>query len=216
MSAVRTSTRLAFALLAGLLVLAFSAPAAHAQQDPYGSTTTSIAKPRIVEATLDLQPDKAKVGDTVVATVGSVFFGEKVDIVFDGVVVGRGQAPLAAASAGAPVAFNGAALPAQADDISTTIKITFSVPNASVGQHKVAAVGDTFVVEKGFEVLSGTGTSKLPKTGIYIALLLVIGLALIVGGRAFIAASRVRRRTNAAFMLDDEADDYTFTGSSRH
>jgi hypothetical protein len=210
MSAVRTSTRLAFALLTGLLVLAVAAPAAHAQQDPYGSTTTTTGGPRIVEATLSLQPEKGKVGDTVVATVGGVFFGEKVDIVFDGVVVGRGQAPLAAASAGAPVEFNGAALPAQADDISTTIKITFSVPNASVGAHRVAAVGDTFVVEKGFEVLSSAGAKNLPKTGIYVALMLVVALALIVGGRAFIAASRVRRRTNAAFMLDED-DELTYT-----
>ena len=213
MSAVRTSTRVALGLMAGLLLLAFAAPTADAQQDPYGSTTTT-SSPRIVEATLSLQPVEGRVGDTVVATVGGVFFGESVDILFDGVVVGRTKAPgVFAQSAGAPVQFNGAALAAQSDDISTTVKVTFSVPNAKAGAHRVAAVGDTFIVEKGFTVLDAKKDGgKLPRTGIYAALLVAIALALIVGGRAFIAASKVRRGTNAAFMLDEEDGELTHIG----
>jgi hypothetical protein len=82
------------------------------------------------------------------------------------------------------------------------------VPNAAAGPHVVTAVGDTFVCfcnpEGKFTVLGAKAPSKLPRTGIYVGVLLVTAAALIVFGRAFVAESRRRRRTSAAFELEDD------------
>ena len=96
MSAVRTTSRLAMAFLAGILLLVVAAPTAMAQAGPYGSTTTTAppSTDRDVIATCGLSVKEGRPGDTVVATVGGVFFGEKVRILFDGVQVATGTAPL--------------------------------------------------------------------------------------------------------------------------
>jgi len=206
MSAVRTTSRLAMALLVGTLLLVVAAPTAGAQTDPYGSTTTTApSTERDVIATCGLTVKEGRPGDTVEATVGGVFFGEKVRILFDGVQVATVTAPLRAEAVGGAVAFNGAALPAQA--VSTTVKVSFTVPNAAPGNHLIVAVGDTFTCfcnpDGVFKVL-GAKAGKIPKTGIYVGLFLAMAAVFLLAGRAFLAESR-RRRAEA--LAEAQAED---------
>jgi hypothetical protein len=218
MSAVRTTSRLAFAALGLALLAVATAPAAGAQQDPYGSTTTTAPDNGRgdIEATCSLSIPEGRPGDTVTATVNGVFLGETVRIFFDDLQVGRTTAPgVAAAAASGGVVFNGAALPAQ--QAVTSVQITFTVPPAQPGNHIVTAVGDTFTCfcnpDGVFRVLAAKGAKgALPRTGVYIALFLVVAAALLVLGRGLIAASRRRRAAALAaegtsgFGLDEDDD----------
>ncbi|MDP1821167.1 MAG: LPXTG cell wall anchor domain-containing protein [Acidimicrobiales bacterium] len=215
MSAVRTTTRLAVALLAAAALLIVVAPTAGAQEDgdPYGNTTTTTDGGTDggideVTATCTLTLREGRPGDTVTATVDGVFFGESVRILFDGVQVGSTTAPVAAEAVGGAVAFNGVALPAQAE--TTSVRVTFTVPKAAVGTHVVTAVGDTFTCfcnpDGLFRVLAAAKSkSSLPRTGIYLALFLAIAGALLVAGRALIGASRRRRAHALAIIEADRA-----------
>jgi len=193
------------AVLVGTTLLGLAAPTAGAQTDPYGSTTTTAPPTGELTATCSLSIPEGRPGDTVVATVNNVFFGERVRLLFDGVQVGATSAPLAASSVGAPVAFGGVALPAQA--VATSVKITFTVPKAAVGSHTVSAVGDTFTClcnPNGlFRVLAPKAGGKLAKTGVYAALLLAMAAVFLLSGRAFVAESRRRRNLALAEAQDN-------------
>jgi len=122
------------------------------------------------------------------------------------VQVAVATAPLRAEAVGGAVAFNGAALPAQA--VSTTLKVSFTVPNAAPGNHIIVAVGDTFTCfcnpDGVFKVLGAKAGGKLPKTGIYVGLFLAMAAVFLLAGRAFLAESR-RRRAEA--LAEARAED---------
>jgi hypothetical protein len=208
---IRTSARIAAALVgAAVLTIGLgiaSAPFAGAQ-DPYGSTTTTA--PQAIEATCGLTIPRAEPGTTVTATVRGVFFGERVRILFDGVQVGEGRAPDAVAqSAGAPVAFGGQVQAAPAS--TTNVLVKFTVPKAAPGTHTITAVGDTFTCfcnPKGeFTVLAKAG--NLVKTGVNVALALVVGVALLLVGRVLLSTSHRRRAAERTL------EERTLTSSHR-
>jgi hypothetical protein len=191
----RTTTRALAALVGAALLAVLAAPLAGAQTDPYGSTTTTA--PGEVEAACTLSVAKAKPGEKVTAKVTGVFFGEKVRILFDDLQVAEVTAPaVAAQSAAAPVALGGQLL-AQAAD-STTVTVDFLVPkSAAVGTHIVTAVGDTFTClcnPRGEFTVLAASKGSLARTGVEIALVLVVAAALLLVGRTFVSSSRRRRR----------------------
>lgn len=192
----RTTTRALAALLGAALLAVLAAPAAGAQSDPYGSTTTTA--PGEVEATCTLSVGKAKPGEKVTARVSGVFFGERVRILFDDQQVAEVRAPaVTGQSTSGAVAFGGQALPAQSAD-STTVTVDFIVPkSAAVGTHIITAVGDTFTCfcnPRGEFTVLAASTGSLARTGAQVALLLVVAAALLLAGRALVNASRRRRR----------------------
>ena len=177
----RTTTRALAALVGAALLAVLAAPLAGAQTDPYGSTTTTA--PGEVEAACSLSVGKAKPSEKVTAKVAGVFFGEKVRILFDDLQVAEVTAPAAAA---------------QSVD-STTVNVDFLVPkSAAVGTHIVTAVGDTFTTfcnnARGEFTVLAAAKGSLVRTGVEIALMLVVAAALLLVGRAFVGASRRRRR----------------------
>ncbi|MGH9275785.1 MAG: hypothetical protein ACRDZU_14155 [Acidimicrobiales bacterium] len=182
-------------LTAGVAVLAI-APAG-AQQDPYGNTSTTAAPDSGLVPTCSFDLRTGSPGDTGELHVENVPFGGTVRVLIGGAEAGRATAPLAAQAAGAPVRFGGTALPAQAR--ATTLDIPFTVPDLPPGQHTVTAVGVDFALTcdpGGLEVLAASEKSRggfLPRTGIYIALLLVIAIVLLIVGRRLVSASRRRR-----------------------
>lgn len=188
--------------VAVLALVGLGAPAS-AQEDPYGSTTTTEGEPTF-EASCELSVTVAPPGTAVTASVFNVPFGGTVRVLFAGTEVGRATAPMSAQATSPAVAFGGRVLAGQADGV-TTVTVDFVIPAVAPGQYLVTAVGDTFTCEcspnaGGFEVLAATsgtgggGGGALPRTGIYVALLVAIGLALLVGGRAVLAESRRRKR----------------------
>ena len=220
---VRTTARIAAALVGAATLSVLAAPLAGAQQGPYGSTTTT-APVGEVAASCALSLGKAKPGETVTAKVDGVFLGETVRILFDSSIVAEKRAPgtplvvdgVKAQSAGVAVTFNGQAVAAQTDD-TTSVVLTFQVPkNAAVGTHVVRAVGDTFTCfcnpDGKFEVLaSGTGRS-LARTGVEVGLLLVVAAALLVFGRGLVMAAR-RSRTDGTH--DELAEERSLATSGR-
>jgi hypothetical protein len=235
MSAVRTTSRLAFAALGLALLAIVAAPAAGAQEDdPYGSTTTTAPTNGRgdIEATCSLSIPEGRPGDTVTATVNGVFLNETVRIFFDDLQVGITKAPatlgaqlprtgsVSGQSAGGAVVFNGAALPAQ-QQVTVSVQVQFTVPPAAAGTHIVTAVGDTFTCfcnpDGAFRVLGAKAAKgTMPRTGITIALFLAVAAALLVAGRGLVAASR-RRRAGAPVDEDyvvasrPEDDDHLLT-----
>lgn len=189
-------------------LLSWALPAG-AQEDPYGGTTTT-APPVAPQPTCNIGVETAVPGQTLTAEVAFVPHGATVRILIDGVEAGRGTAPLAAQSAGGGVRFDGARLPAQVS--TTSLSIGFQVPaDIEPGPHSVTAVGPTFTVRCGpnpdgiLQVLATTdgqgdgssGGGSLPKTGVTLALLLVLAVLALLVGRALLRASR-RRREEAA------------------
>jgi hypothetical protein len=233
MSAVRTTSRLAFAALGLALLSVVAAPAAGAQEDdPYGSTTTTAPTNGRgdILATCSLSVPEGRPGDTVTATVNGVFLGETVRIFFDDLQVGITKAPatvggqlartgsVTGQSAGGAVVFGGAAVPAQQQP-TVSVQITFTVPPAAAGTHIVTAVGDTFTCfcnpDGAFRVLGAkAGKGAMPRTGIYVALLLAAALALLVVGRALVTASRRRRAAVPVaedYVVAREDDEHLLT-----
>ena len=175
---------------------------AQAQQcdpnDPYGCSTTSTtggtgstttetttpttARPPI---TCTASPLSAEPGVRVDVTVTNVPGGTSVDLRFNGDVVDSGSAP-----AGDP------------SDVALSVVVP-AVPPAS---YTLIAVGADFQAEcaaGGFAVVAATGVPRgdtgsgpgsLARTGIAVALLVAIGVALIVVGRVVLEAARRRRR----------------------
>jgi hypothetical protein len=179
-------------LVAIALALLFQAPAG-AQEDPYGSTTTTTTEPSGVEASCELSTNVASAGAEVTATVAGVPVGETVRLLFGGAEVGRATAN-------------------QSDGQSavTTVQIRFTVPAVDDGSYLVAAVGATFTaecsggfaagtaevlgftVERGAGAPGSSGRGSLARTGVAIALLLAVALALLIVGRALVDSARQR------------------------
>jgi hypothetical protein len=231
-------TKWSAGIIAALVVLiagAAWAPASAQDADPYGSTTTTTASPRLA-ASCQLSLTSGNVGAEVTATVQNVPFGSTVRILLGGIEVGRATAPLQGQSSGAPVIFNGAALPAAA--ATTTVAVPFVVPAVAAGDYLVTAVGVDFTCSctegtSGFKVLGGglprvggtqtqnvsgndssRGLGALPRTGIYVALLLAIAAALLLVGRALLEASR-RRQAAADDAARSSASHLAPSDSSR-
>jgi hypothetical protein len=204
-----TTRRLAglVAVIAVALVVTLSAPA-WAGDDPYGSTTTTTVAPGETPS-CNLDVGEGPPGAAVTATVGDVPLGTTVRILFDGQEVGRATADDTAANAASPVVvFGGRTL--GAGTATATVEIDFVVPARDPGRYAVVAVGPaftstcTFGSQGDFGVLAagaatdGGDEGSLPKTGVYIGILVAIGIALVVVGRTVLAASRRRRSTTTS------------------
>lgn len=176
-----------------------------AAQDPYGgTTTTTTTAPPELEPACALSLTAGAPGAAASVRVTNVPFGATVRILLGGSEVARGTAPLQGQSADAPVAFGGQVLAAQAT--TTTLDIAFTVPDLTPGRYLVTAVGADFTLRCGpdpdglFDVLGSAqgqgggdvGGGSLPRTGIYVGLLLAVALALFLIGRALLSASRRR------------------------
>jgi hypothetical protein len=130
----------------------------------------------------------------VTATVSGVPAGELVRILFGGIEVGRAEA-------------------APGPELFATLTIVFTVPDVRADSYLVVAVGDTFTAEceAAFLIVagetierpgtvggngngSGGGGGSLPRTGVYVGLLLAVAVALLLMGRALLEGSRRRRR----------------------
>lgn len=212
---VRTTARIAASLVTAALLCVMAAPVAGAQQDPYGSTTTTTSAVGEAEASCSLSLGEAKPGTEVTAKVAGVFFGEHVNVLFDGVIVGSTTAPAApvvAQSTSGGVVFNGQAIASQDVD-TTTVTVKFTVPKAAAGTHLVTAVGDTFTCfcnPRGeFKVLAASGGGSLARTGVEALLVLVIAAALLIIGRTLIEGSKHRRRRT---QVDDDERHLTNAG----
>ena len=76
--------------------------------------------------------------------------------------------------------------------------VDFLVPkSAAVGTHIVTAVGDTFTClcnPRGEFTVLAASKGSLARTGVEIALVLVVAAALLLVGRTFVSSSRRRRR----------------------
>jgi hypothetical protein len=205
MTIARTGIRAAVTAVVAALVLFSFAPVAQAQApSPYGSTTTTMPGGS-ADTACTLNLTRARPGELVTARVFPVAPGAIVRILFDGVQVGIGQAPggpVVANATGAPVQFNGVALLAQTA-VTTSVTIEFRVPDVTVGDHSITAVGSNFTCfcnpDGVFTVLAKTASNSLARTGVYLALFLVAALFCFVLGRAFLRASHIARaRAEAA------------------
>lgn len=178
-----------------VIVIASGGSQASAQEDPYGSTTTT-APPQTVETRCQLRTTRAQPGDTAEVRVTQAPRGQFVRVLFDGEEVARKQAT------------------GRANQKHVNVDISYVVPQRPPGSYRVAAVGDTFTAECGrgnvgeVEVLGaqqtrstgsndeprgGFGRSFLPRTGLGIALTLVIAVMLVGAGRALVKEARRRR-----------------------
>jgi hypothetical protein len=168
-------------------VLGVLALPAGAQDDPYGSTTTTAGAVAGAQVTCDLTITEGQAGAGVTATVAGVSSGTTVRVLFGGIEVGRAATPVQGQS-------------------GTALAIPFVIPEVSPGEYLVTAVGPDFtttcatdvgvVSVLGATVTRGAqrGGGALPRTGIYVALFLVIALVLLLVGRALLESSRRRRR----------------------
>ncbi len=189
---------IAVVLLVALLTLPALAGQASAQ-DPYGSTTTE-APPLTAEVICTASASAGRPGDSVTVTVSNVPAGQSVRILLGGVEVARADAP---AGPGETV----------------TVTATFTIPETPPREYLISAVGGTFTAEcaDGFTLVAGatidrqpgggsaggsggrgSGGGALPRTGIYVGLLIAIALVLLLVGRALLEGSRRRRRRAAA------------------
>jgi hypothetical protein len=192
--------------LATVLVIAaapFSAATATAQQcDPFYGCSPAPSVPPSTPPTCSTSATVATGGQVLSASVANAPAGAAIQITIDGVTAGSGAA-----------------------DATGSATITFTVPvGIAPGSHAVFAVGAGFsascgelsvegvqsnVVENpapgggaagdvaGNDVARGRGGSSLARTGIELALLLAIALALLVVGRRLVAVERRRRRRRA-------------------
>ena len=189
------SARRGIAVLVGVLVAlalsaSFTSPAGAQDDDPYGNTTTTSAPPGQTPSCL-LRTEAGAVGSRASVTVRSVARGSTVRLLFDGRQVASAEATGPGNSA------------------RTNVDIDFTVPEAQPGMHEVTAVGadftascrtshgDGFEVVADGEVLGATvtrdqGGSSLPKTGVYLGILLATAVGLLLLGRALLAGSKRR------------------------
>ena len=156
-------------------------------------------------------PTEGEVGARIDVTVTNVPGGSSVDLRFDGTVVATGSAP-----------------PGEASDVA----MSFTVPETNPGRHSLIAVGAGFQADCAFATggvavlaggaeapgggagIGGVGGGSLARTGIAIALLVAIGLALVVGGRAALESSR-RSRRRAALARSVPTEEHDPATSSR-
>lgn len=191
----RLMVALGLAVSAAMMLLA--APA-HAQDDPYGPTSTTSAPPSGLAPDCHFQLDAALPGATASLTVTSVPFGGTVVVLIGGEEAGRATAPLAGQSVGGGALLGGTALPAQAE--ATDLVVPLVVPELPPGVYEVTAVGADFSLtctDGGFDILAGSqgrpSSGSLPFTGVYALLFVLVAVALILIGRVLLRASRARR-----------------------
>lgn len=177
------------ALVAACCIALLGVVGPAAAQDPYGgTTTTSTTEPPELEPACALSLTAGAPGASASVRVTNVPLGATVRILLGGSEVGRATAPV------------------QGQAAVTTLDIAFTVPDLAPGRYLATAVGADFTLRCGpdadglFEVLgssqgqggSGVGGGSLPRTGIYVGLLLALALALFLAGRALLSASRRR------------------------
>lgn len=194
----RTLLRLVVMILVGL-VAPVATPLAGAQEDPYGGTTTTVQLPRS-DVECDLSVTSARAGSSVTATVRNVAPGVVVRVRFGGQEVGRAEAE---------------------SDAVTSVQIEFRVPPVSPGRYLVTAVGADFTARCGadtdgyFAVLAAQtdrgDDRSLPRTGVYVALLVAMAAALLLVGRAVLESAR-RRRLRIERAMRDEAKHLARSG----
>jgi hypothetical protein len=195
----------AFALIAFAVLSLWAGPAA-AQDDPYGSTSTTGGNG--TQPSCQLRTRSAHPGETVTVRLRAIPRGEEVEVRLDGEVVARATA---SSSGSSP---------------RVSFDVDFVVPSDTVsGEHDVTAVGAAFTascttgngdrleVQADSEVrgIQQDRGGSLPRTGIYIALLLAVAVALLLVGRAVLKESR--RRARAAAL--DRRHHRQTTGSHR-
>lgn len=193
MGRLARTTIVAVSLLIVLLGPA-SIAAAQDPSDPYGGTTTTTATDPGPRPSCTLRTSAAAPGSTATVRVEAAPRGTTIEVRFDG----------------ASVASETATGPGSSPRVD--VDIDFTVPSdASPGEHTVIAVGADFSAacgtanSGGVEVLGAEqsqgggdgGGSALPHTGVYVAVLVAVGLALLVAGRALLEAGRRRRRREA-------------------
>jgi hypothetical protein len=179
------------ALGAAVVLTAATMPAA-AQQDPYGSTSTT-RPPTAAEPNCSFKPSSAEVGATADARVSQVPRGKEVRLYFAGELV--------ASEVADP---NGNAN-------YVTVAMSFTVPDREPGNYSIEAVIDTFTApcSSGSQTTmqvsaagegngQGQGNSSRasflrPESGAELALWVVATLALVLAARAVILEF-VRRR----------------------
>jgi hypothetical protein len=186
----RQLVALAAGLVAALMVVA---PVA-AQDDPYGSTSTTRPTPG-PRPSCRVDARSVTPGSTTVARVHAAPRGSTVRIFFNGEQVAEAQADGPGSSP------------------QVNVDIPYTVPDVEPGSYPVTAVGATFTascgnqrVEGETEVAgeqivrdaddSGGGTGvlggSLARTGLTVGLLVAVALALILGGRGLLDGSRKR------------------------
>ena len=184
--APRTHGRTPLAVLVAVVaLLLMTALPAQAQDDPYGSTSTTQAPTLAPSCRLGLVAGAP--GTEGEVTVENVPPGGTVRIIVDGREIGRATAPQGGAA-------------------QVTLVVPFEVPDISPGSYPVSVVGANFTITcvgaNQLEVLAaseglGSGGGSLPRTGVYVALLVAIAVALLLLGRLLLEASR-RKRERAA------------------
>lgn len=187
------------AVVALLFAVLVPAGLAGAQDDPYGSTTTTSAAPGPTPS-CRLSASTSAAGDTVVAQVQHAPRGGTLRVLFDG-------EPVAEAVAEGP-----------GESPWVNVDIPFTVPEREPGTYPVTVVGAQMTascgssstpdsggsaevrgltISRGFDgpspSASGGGLGALPKTGAGVLLLLAIALALVLVGRPLVTAARRRR-----------------------
>lgn len=181
------------AVIVGLFVVVLAPPAAAQDGGPYGSTTTTAPAPPGQQPSCQLRTREMAPGARAAAAVRAVPRGSTVRLLFDGEEVARAEADGPGQSA------------------TVNIEMEFVVPSdAESGPHEVVAVGPGFTARceipagGGAQVL-GTSTSRsrggllgrLPRTGVFVALLLVLAAALLLVGRLLVDAAGQRRHAAA-------------------
>lgn len=172
-----------------VLLLAI-APAAAAQDGPYGSTTTTTAPDRdlVPSCTSDLTVGAP--GISGVLTIDNAPFGATVRVLIGGAEAGRATAP--------------DAVPGTSEE-AAVLAVPFSIPDLAAGRYSVTAVGADFTVTcapvSTVEVAGVTeerAGGLLPRTGVYLALLAVLAIVLLIVGQRLVSTSRRRRLRSSA------------------
>lgn len=156
--------------------------------DPiYGCPTTT---PTTLNPQCEMSVNEARPGDTVTAEVTGVAPGTELQVSFNGEIVASGVA-----------------------DAEGKASIQFTVPNLEEGQYRVfvtgAGVSAECSLDPGFAVLGNEqgngGGGGLAFTGANVAILVAVGLAMLIAGRAVLESSRRRRRRAARHALGPRA-----------
>jgi|GEM_PF-7017044 len=140
--------------------------------------------------------------ESVTGHIEGVADGAEVTVRFDGAVVGQGTAHTApgATTASADIAFT---VPGDVGPGDHNVVFSGAGFSCTVTVSAVAVGG---VEVSGSEQTTGGGTSgsSLARTGIEVALLLAVALALVVAGMQFVRAARRRRRRLSNRVRADE------------
>ncbi len=187
----RTSTtwRTAAMAVIGVAVMVGTAPAS-AQQDPYGSTTTTAAPDRGLVPSCSSDLTVGAPGASGVLTIDDAPFGATVRVLIGGAEAGRATAP--------------DAVPGASEE-AAVLAVPFSIPDLAAGRYSVTAVGADFTVTCApVSTVQVAGVTEersggiLPRTGVYVALLAVLAIVLLIVGQRLVAAARRRRLPSSA------------------